>query len=148
MNFATLISQFDAYRSRKSLSFKRMKIATLGLCIVIVFLSWLQHWLPMKNRQFWNKGKRFLSGINATTHIGHILASDTPFFISFSPLPPPRPHPTPFDRPCLIIAITNTSIMINTITIVIAKAITIAIVCFPWPLLRAAALAEGLYNIY
>ena len=48
--------QFLAYRKRKALLFKRMKFGTIGMCIIIIFLSWLQDWLPMKNRQFWSKG--------------------------------------------------------------------------------------------
>ena len=26
------------------------------MCVLIIFLVWLQEWLPMKNRQFWNPG--------------------------------------------------------------------------------------------
>ena len=26
------------------------------MCALIIFLVWLQEWLPMKNRQFWNLG--------------------------------------------------------------------------------------------
>ena len=33
-----------------------MKYATIGMCIVIIFLAWLQDWIPIKNREFWNKG--------------------------------------------------------------------------------------------
>ena len=35
-----------------------MKFGTIFLCIIIIFLSWLQEWLPKKNRQFWNRGMR------------------------------------------------------------------------------------------
>ena len=43
-----------------------MKIASIFMCIVIIFLGWLQDWLPMKNRQFWNKG--LISQIHCMKH--------------------------------------------------------------------------------
>ena len=51
-----LHSQLDSYKKRKKLLFKRMKIGTIGMCLIVIFLVWLQEWLPNKNRQFWNKG--------------------------------------------------------------------------------------------
>ena len=35
-----------------------MKIGTIGLCFVVVFLAWLQDYIPAKNRQFWSKERR------------------------------------------------------------------------------------------
>ena len=49
-------SQFAAYRERKTLLFKRTRIGAFGMCVLIIFLAWLQEWLPMKNRRFWNTG--------------------------------------------------------------------------------------------
>ena len=57
--FTASYSQLNAYKKRKGLLFKRMKVGTIGMCIIILFLSWLQEWLPMQNRQFWNKGTSY-----------------------------------------------------------------------------------------
>ena len=35
-----------------------MRYGTIGMCIITIFLAWLQDHIPMKNRQFWNKGVR------------------------------------------------------------------------------------------
>ena len=54
--FSASKSQLNAYRKRKKLLFKRMQFGTISMCIIIIFLVWLQDWLPKKNRQFWNRG--------------------------------------------------------------------------------------------
>ena len=36
-----------------------MKFGSIAMCIVIFLLWWLMKWLPIKNRQFWNKGMSF-----------------------------------------------------------------------------------------
>ena len=54
--FAASHSQFNAYKKRKNLLFKRMNFGTIGMCFIIFFLVWLQDWLPKKNRHFWNRG--------------------------------------------------------------------------------------------
>ena len=54
-------SQLNAYRKRKNVLFERMKFATVLLCFVVIFLVWLQDWLPKKNRQFWNRGMSTLT---------------------------------------------------------------------------------------
>ena len=48
-------SQFSAYKQRKKLLFKRMRFSAIGMCIIIIFLSWLQEWIPIKGRQFQQK---------------------------------------------------------------------------------------------
>ena len=53
-------SQLKAYKRRKNLLFMRMKFGTILMCIVVIFLAWLQDWLPNKNRQFWDRGMSFL----------------------------------------------------------------------------------------
>ena len=52
------VVQFEAYKVRKKLLFKRMGFAKIGMCISIIFLAWLQDWLPAKNRAFWSSGTR------------------------------------------------------------------------------------------
>ena len=37
-----------------------MKFGAFTMCVLIIFLAWLQEWLPMKNRKFWNPGKSSL----------------------------------------------------------------------------------------
>ena len=66
-------SQLNAYRRRKTLLFKRMKYGTISLCIIIIFLSWLQEWLPMKNRRFWNRGMRTLRLLDSIRLLVKIL---------------------------------------------------------------------------
>ena len=33
------------------------------MCISIIFLAWLQDWLPKKERQFWSRGMSFCDQI-------------------------------------------------------------------------------------
>ena len=56
-------SQLKAYKKRKKLLFRRMKFGTIGMCIMIIFLSWLQQWLPKKNRQFWSSEAMSLESV-------------------------------------------------------------------------------------
>ena len=41
---------------------KRMKYAAIGMCVIIIFLAWLQDWLPKKNQEFWNRGRECEKG--------------------------------------------------------------------------------------
>ena len=50
-------SQLDAYKVRKRLLFKRLRFGTIGMCILIMFLVWLQDALPRYNKKFWSRGK-------------------------------------------------------------------------------------------
>ena len=50
-------SQLDAYRVRKRLLFKWYRVGAIGMCILIMFLVWLQDALPRYNRKFWSRGK-------------------------------------------------------------------------------------------
>ena len=36
-----------------------MNFGTIVMCCIIIFLAWLQHSLPDKERQFWSRGKSF-----------------------------------------------------------------------------------------
>ena len=56
-------SQLKAYRRRKNLLFIRMKFGTILMCCTIIFLTWLQDWLPKKEKQFWSRGKSFSDDI-------------------------------------------------------------------------------------
>ena len=49
-------SQFAAYRERKRILFKRTRLGAIGMCCLIIFLAWLQDYIPAKNRKFWSKG--------------------------------------------------------------------------------------------
>ena len=71
----SLVSQFNAYKRRKFLLFKRMKYASIFLCFVICFLCWLLYWLPMKNRQFWNRGMSFQICLGKVLFFGLIKRS-------------------------------------------------------------------------
>ena len=48
--------QFRAYRVRKRLLLKRLKFGAIGMCCLIIFLTWLQWYIPTKNRAFWSAG--------------------------------------------------------------------------------------------
>ena len=54
------------------------------MCVIIIFLSWLQEWLPMQNRQYVNKGISFhfflpvqqkVSSLKISLHYSLILKS-------------------------------------------------------------------------
>lgn len=49
-------SQLDAYKVRKKLLFKRMQLAAFAMCLLIIFLVWLQDYIPSYNRKFWSRG--------------------------------------------------------------------------------------------
>ena len=55
-------SQFDAYRNSKKLLFKRMGFGAIGMCIIIIFLSWFQVYIPAKHREFWSTDYRCNAG--------------------------------------------------------------------------------------
>ena len=48
--------QFKAYRDRKKLLLKWMGLGAAGMCCLIIFLTWLQWYIPTKNRAFWKTG--------------------------------------------------------------------------------------------
>ena len=48
--------QFRAYRMRKKLVLKWMGLGAVGMCCLIIFLTWLQWYIPTKNRAFWTTG--------------------------------------------------------------------------------------------
>ena len=54
--FEARTSQLEAYKKRKEILFKRMKLGMIGSCILIIFLVWSQWYFPQRNRQFWSKG--------------------------------------------------------------------------------------------
>ena len=45
-----------------------MKLGTIVMCCIIIFLAWLQNWLPKKEKQFWSRGMSFC-------HDYHLLPS-------------------------------------------------------------------------
>ena len=49
-------SQLDEYRARKKLLFKRMKLGAIAMCFLIIFLAWLQDYIPSYNKKFWSRG--------------------------------------------------------------------------------------------
>ena len=49
-------SQLDAYKERKRILFKRMKYGIIGCCVFIIFLSWLQYYVPAKYKRFEPRG--------------------------------------------------------------------------------------------
>ena len=49
--------QFRAYRLRKKLVLKWMGLSAIGMCCLIIFLTWLQWYIPTKNRAFWSAGR-------------------------------------------------------------------------------------------
>ena len=48
--------QFKEYRVRKKVLLKRMGLGTIGMCCLIIFLAWLQWYIPTKNEAFWSTG--------------------------------------------------------------------------------------------
>ena len=48
--------QFRAYRTRKKLILKWMGLGAVAMCCLIIFLTWLQWYIPTKNRAFWTTG--------------------------------------------------------------------------------------------
>ena len=48
--------QFKAYRDRKKLVLKWMRLSSAGMCCLIIFLAWLQWYIPKNHREFWNTG--------------------------------------------------------------------------------------------
>ena len=48
--------QFKAYRDRKKVLLKWMGLGTVGMCCLIIFLTWLQWYIPTKHRAFWSTG--------------------------------------------------------------------------------------------
>ena len=49
-------SQLDKYRMRKKILFKRMQLGAIAMCLLIMFLVWLQDYIPSYNRKFWSRG--------------------------------------------------------------------------------------------
>ena len=49
-------SQLDEYKARKKLFFKRMKLGAIAMCCLIIFLAWLQDYIPSYNKKFWSRG--------------------------------------------------------------------------------------------
>ena len=47
-------SQLEAYKKRKKLLHKKMMVGTVGMCFLIVLLTWSRWYLPYKNYKFWN----------------------------------------------------------------------------------------------
>ena len=54
--FIALESQLKAYKKRKKRLLKRMKLGTFLMCIFMIVLAWLQHWIPMKSREIRETG--------------------------------------------------------------------------------------------
>ena len=83
-------SQFEEYKQRKKLLFKRIKYGTIGLFLVIGFLAWLLDYIPRKNREFWKKGnclaktKITVWGYKGCWHLFNCLAIFETLFLSFS----------------------------------------------------------------
>ena len=50
-------SQLDEYKVRKKLLFKRMQFGAIAMCFLIIFLAWLQDYIPSYNKKFWSRGK-------------------------------------------------------------------------------------------
>ena len=49
--------QFTAYRTRKKLLAKRMRFGIIAMCCLIIFLAWLQYFIPTRHQAFWSTGK-------------------------------------------------------------------------------------------
>ena len=72
-------SQLKTFRRRKNLLFIRMKFGMIVMCCIIIFLAWLQDWLPKKERQFWTRGMSFhyrVSDIRAKTPELKLISSN------------------------------------------------------------------------
>ena len=52
-------SQLDEYKARKKLLFKRMQFGAVAMCCLIIFLAWLQDYIPSYYRKFWTRGTGF-----------------------------------------------------------------------------------------
>ena len=52
-------SQLEEYKVRKKLLFKKMRLGAIAMCFLIIFLAWLQDYLPSYNRKFWSRGTGF-----------------------------------------------------------------------------------------
>ena len=48
--------QFKAYRLSKKLLLKKLGLSAIGMCLLIIFLSWLQWYIPTRNKAFWSTG--------------------------------------------------------------------------------------------
>ena len=48
--------QFQEYRKRKKILLRRMGLGAIGMCCLIIFLAWLQWYIPEKHRAFWSTG--------------------------------------------------------------------------------------------
>ena len=54
-------SQFDDYKLRKKLTFKRIQFGAIFMCFLIIFLAWLQDYIPSYYKKFWTRGTGFWS---------------------------------------------------------------------------------------
>lgn len=64
-------SQLDDYKARKRLLFKRMGLGGVGMCCLIIILSWSQWYFPYRNRKFWSRGLGVRRNLSfCVNHIG------------------------------------------------------------------------------